>query len=316
MNAKGILGKVKAVSEQSNSSNRLGMIDKVSQVIADSRVLASTEQIWDGIEIVHFRHTLKEIAAPAFSSHLVLITLEPSIHLTEKIDGCVYEKCLNTGDVTIVPAGVPTEWRWTGQEEAENLQIYLKPTLLSKVAAEAGDINPDQIEIVNHLGVCDPQTQHIGLALKAELETGCVAGRLYGESLATALAIQLLRKYSASEPTLRNYIGRLASHKLRLATDFINKNLERDVSLAEIATAVEMNPYYFTRTFKQATGRTPHQYIIEQRVKRAKQFLAETDLLIIEIAYRTGFSSQSHFTACFHKLTGTTPKVYRQAVSL
>ena len=63
MNAKGILGKVKAVSEQSNSSNRLGMIDKVSQVIADSRVLASTEQIWDGIEIVHFRHTLKEIAA-------------------------------------------------------------------------------------------------------------------------------------------------------------------------------------------------------------------------------------------------------------
>lgn len=302
---------VKAVSERSNSSSRLRTIDKVSQVIADSHVLVSTERMWDDIDIVHFRHTLKEIAAPAFSSHLVLITLEPSIHLTEKIDGHVYEKCLNTGDVTIVPAGLSSEWCWTGQEEAENLQIYLKPTLLSKVAVEADDANPDRIEIVNHLGVCDPQVQHIGLALKAELETGCVAGRLYSESLSIALAVHLLKKYSVSKPLIRKYSSGIPQHKLRLIIEFIQDNLDRKITLAEISVSVGMNPYHLTRTFKQTTGISPHQYLMRSRIERAQILLTKSNLPIVEISQQVGFEDQSHFTKVFRKLTGVTPKAYR-----
>ena len=303
--------KMKAISESSNSSNRRRTIDKVSQIIDDSHVLVNSEQMWDGINVVRFHHTLKEISVPPFSSHLILITLEPSIHLTEKIDGHVYEKSLNMGDVTIVPAGLSSKWRWRGQKEANNLQIYIKPTLLSKVAAEAGDINPDRIEIVNRFGVCDPQVQYIGFALLAELEAGSRAGRLYSESLGIALAVRLLEKYSVSKPFISQYSGGIPQHKLRLVTEYIRDNLDRKLTLAEISGIVGMNPYHLIRTFKQATGVTPHQYLRRSRIERAQILLTKSNLPIVGISQQVGFKDQSHFTKVFRKLTGVTPKTYR-----
>lgn len=93
--------------------------------------------------------------------------------------------------------------------------------------------------------------------------------------------------------------------------EYINENLERDLTLSEIAASVGMSSYHFARTFKQATGLPPHQYLIKLRLENAKRLLAQTNLAIAEIAYRVGFASQSHFTTLFRKHVGTTPKAYR-----
>jgi AraC family transcriptional regulator len=109
-------------------------------------------------------------------------------------------------------------------------------------------------------------------------------------------------------------VGELPKHRLRRATEFINDNLGRDIALAEIAASVEMSPYYFARLFKQSTGLAPHQYLLEQRVERAKVLLTETAIPLAEIAYQLGFASQSHFTSLFRRLTATTPKAYRKSL--
>ena len=98
---------------------------------------------------------------------------------------------------------------------------------------------------------------------------------------------------------------------MQQAIDYIHTHLDRDLSLAELASVVNISPAYFASLFKQAMGTSPHQYVIQQRVERAKLMLSTTDLTIADIALQTGFSSQSHLTQQFKHLTGMTPKQVR-----
>jgi len=75
-----------------------------------------------------------------------------------------------------------------------------------------------------------------------------------------------------------------------------------------------MSYFHFSRAFKQSMGMTATNYIAERRIARAKKMLEETELPISEIALRSGFSSQSHFTTAFRRLAGATPKAFRAAL--
>jgi AraC family transcriptional regulator len=72
-----------------------------------------------------------------------------------------------------------------------------------------------------------------------------------------------------------------------------------------------MSQYYFASLFKQSMGVTPWQYVMQQRLERAKELLTQRDRSIVEIALQCGFKSQSHFTQQFRKFTGVTPKRYQ-----
>jgi AraC family transcriptional regulator len=102
----------------------------------------------------------------------------------------------------------------------------------------------------------------------------------------------------------------LAPTQLQQVLEYINTHLDRDLSLVEIAGAINISPTYFASLFKRTTGISPHRYVIRQRVERAKLMLAKTDLAIAKIALQVGFSSQSHLNQQFKRLTGMTPKQY------
>jgi AraC family transcriptional regulator len=100
--------------------------------------------------------------------------------------------------------------------------------------------------------------------------------------------------------------------KLRLAAEYIDQNLRNRLTLAEIAAEVGLNPHYFARVFKKATGHSPHQYILEKRIELAKDLLKTTELPLVEIALQVGIATQSHFTTVFHRLTDMTPREFRE----
>ncbi|WP_242050619.1 helix-turn-helix transcriptional regulator [Oculatella sp. FACHB-28] len=83
------------------------------------------------------------------------------------------------------------------------------------------------------------------------------------------------------------------------------------MSLAEVAGVINISPTYFASLFKQAMGISPHQYVIQQRVEKAKLMLKRTNLAIADIALQVGFSSQNHLTQQFKRITGMTPKQVR-----
>lgn len=155
----------------------------------------------------------------------------------------------------------------------------------------------------------------VGMSLLCELREANVFGRPYADSLASALAMQLVRRYSHLKDVHASR-GGVAPRKLRRAIEFINENLDREeaVALAAVAEEVGMSYFHFSRAFKQSMGVSPNVYMIGRRIERAKKLLAETDLPIAEIALRVGFASQSHFTTTFRRLAWTTPKAFRETL--
>jgi AraC family transcriptional regulator len=99
---------------------------------------------------------------------------------------------------------------------------------------------------------------------------------------------------------------------LKQLLDYIHANLAQDIKLTNLAQIVGMSQYYFCQLFKQSMGIAPYQYVIQLRVERAKQLLKCREMAISDVALACGFANQSHFTKHFRKLTGITPKAYRE----
>jgi transcriptional regulator GlxA family with amidase domain len=104
---------------------------------------------------------------------------------------------------------------------------------------------------------------------------------------------------------------RLARDALRRAIHFVNDNLDSRLKWDDIAAAIGIDRFAFGRSFKRATGMTPHQYVIRCRLRRAMRLLARSDLTLADIALEVGCSCQSHLTTLFRKYLGTTPGAFR-----
>ncbi|GFE71767.1 hypothetical protein CFPU101_43770 [Chroococcus sp. FPU101] len=188
------------------------------------------------------------------------------------------------------------------------ISLSLKPELLRLSAMEL--LGKDCVELIPKFGFQDELIHQLGLAMYTELCSQGSSSRLYSDTLANALTVHLLRNYTTQKYQTPNYNGGFAQHKLRLVIDYINDNLERELSLKELAALTQMSQYHFCRAFKQTIGFSPHQYLIQQRVERAKQLLQKEGMSIGAVANACGFTHQSHFHRHFKRLTGVTPKTF------
>jgi AraC family transcriptional regulator len=164
---------------------------------------------------------------------------------------------------------------------------------------------------VPHFHAHDPLLHHIALVLQATSTADSTAEGLYAEVLTNALAVHLLRRYAACRHTVPEMTGGLSPARLRRTIAYIQAHLEQELSLTTLAALVHLSPDHFARLFKQATGQTPHQYVLGCRIARAKQLLAETDVPLSAIGLQVGCTDQSYFTALFRKHVTMTPKAYR-----
>lgn len=281
-----------------------------------SRVLTSAGRGWTGIEVARFTG-YDEVSMPPLPKHHAIIYLNRQpLDLTQRLDGQFRKERVHHGEVAVIPAGPHWEWGFKGATESDLLPLCVEDAFLREVA-ESVEVDPDRVEISPLLGARDERIEQIGLMLKEEVEAeGLLGGRLYAESLATALAITLIRDHSslgrtAAKNAARERAGGLSRRALKDAVDYIGDNLEKDLKLTDIARAAHLSPYHFSRLFKQSTGLTPHRYVIERRVQRAKELLCSSTLPIAEIALLCGFANQSHLNRHFKRMLGVSPKALR-----
>ena len=114
-------------------------------------------------------------------------------------------------------------------------------------------------------------------------------------------------------PLPRGDVRALPARRLRRVTEYIRQNLDKGLSLGELAAVVCMSPYHFARLFKYSTGVPPHRFVVRQRIAQARAWLARPELSIAQISRLVGFRTPSHFTTVFRRLSGVTPRGYRMA---
>lgn len=275
---------------------------------------------WKNVGALRLVQTIDEVAVPALPDHVVLVNIGRPYRLEERMDGRVFRTSGDAGDVGVIPAGMPTEFRSREKDpqKVESLVMSLDPSFL-RGAAEGANVNPYGVELVGSLGGRDPEIERIGASLLSELDTGGLLGDVYADSLATLLAVTLLRRHSSLG---RNAVRRtenepsagLPKAALGAVTEYVEENLARNLTLAEISGVAHMSPFHFSRMFKVSTGLSPHQYVIHRRVERAKGMLVNTSLPLHEVARLSGFTDQSHLAKHFRRLVGTAPRSFRLGV--
>jgi AraC family transcriptional regulator len=271
-------------------------------------VLSSVSTRWNDVLLEQHRLPSSELADLTYKRHVVAINIGHSSTWEFKKEGQFRRFFKARGAISFFPSHQPFSGRLKVERGvfANVLFLALDPVFVRRVA-EGLELDSDRIELIEKRRSTDPTLHHIAMALRAGVQSGAV-DRMYGEALSTALAVHLLREYGAAVLGPKRGYGGLPRAKLVRAVEYIQDHLDTDLTVSRIAQAVYISPYHFTKLFKQSTGQSPHQYVVEARVRKAKELLTKGKFTISEAAYHVGFVDQSHLTRHFKRVFGLPPK--------
>jgi len=221
---------------------------------------------------------------------------------------------LSAGDVSLTNIGQTHAGHASG---VEFLSVSINPAQVEELVTEMGLTRTTAEVVFGASVVADEAINMIALSIAAEIADERVGHAAMLDTMVRQLVIHLLRSHMTVRKTARIELSRAGpvDRRLRLALEFMHDNFSRELALDEIASAAYLSEYHFARLFKQITGLTPHTYIANLRLERARRLLAETTFPISEIAAMVGYQSQSHFTKIFKSVTGITPRAYREALT-
>jgi AraC family transcriptional regulator len=263
---------------------------------------------WRGFRLEQHRIASFDSKNVVWLRHVILLQQGSAITV-EFMDGEDYvPKRILPGRVSLRPSQTRTSARCG--ELTEFVVLSLDPAFLN---AACGDwIDTKGLTLTLQHGIEDRFIEGVCLALRDEVLHHGRSGRLYSEMLATSLAVHLVARYGHQSNGRAERTQGLPPTKVRQAMDYIQGHIQADLSLHDIAKAVALSPFHFARVFKRATGLSPHQYVLQQRVERGRQLLLRSDRTLASIAVEAGFCDQSHFTLHFRRVHGVPPKVYAE----
>ena len=222
-------------------------------------------------------------------------------------DGTFATHSKTAGALTVVPNGPLPAAR--SLRQCDLLYCAFDQSLVSEVRNEIEGEVPSSLGLRSC--VRDPAISEILNLLFGEIELGGVSTRLYIDSLAHALTVRFLFLGERTQEQARGP-ATLTRRKLSRVQELIESRLDADLTLQELAAAVGYSRSHFLRAFHATTGVTPHRYLLNRRIDRARRLLGEADMSIAQVAYSCGFSSQAHLTVAFRKVCGLTPGEYRR----
>ena len=272
--------------------------------------LTGQAQRWESIQVEQCHNPPGEGSCYFGDEYALFMSLAPRpVHYVQAQGGNTFTGLWNKGDMTIATANTPFFARWADEEHF--LLIRIPTQFVQAIATETLPQDPNRLELAPAFMVRNPQIGAIATLLSTELHQNPSSSHLYLDSLANVLTVNLLRHHATTTPEPRVYEGGLPPRQLRYVLDYIDSHLDQEIKLAQLADLLDISQFHFSRLFKQSIGVSPHQYLIQQRVERAKQLLKKTKQSIVEIALDCGFNSHSHLSKQFRQLTGMTPKAYR-----
>jgi AraC family transcriptional regulator len=212
--------------------------------------------------------------------------------------------------LSLIPAGKEFRGSFVPQVPPRTTYIYIDPrTLLADF-----DMGFVELDLTPRLFFESAALWVTATKLSELIENPGTASRLYAESLARLLLVELLRLEQGHTATSPEKRGGLAAWQVRRVRDFIEVNLAADISLSELAQLTSLSPTHFCRAFKRSVGSSPCQYQLGRRIERAKALLADPSRTVTDIAFDCGYKLPGSFATTFRKATGVTPSAFRRAL--
>ena len=209
-----------------------------------------------------------------FNDHLIVLPIAGQLNTNFCPDGFTTKRhTCRAGDIGIYPAGTSTQCTIETHHDYRYNCLQLKTDAVNKAVSEVIDIS--NFELDPKFGLADPLVKHILYQIGSVTDDKASLDRLYVDSLANTLFVHLLQNHATCKKAIPQYAEGLSQYQLRRAIDYIQTHLEQDIKLADIVDLLGMSQYYFARLFRQSMGVAPYQYVIQQRVERAKRLLRQ-----------------------------------------
>jgi AraC family transcriptional regulator len=245
---------------------------------------------------------------PATTSDKHILTM--SVKRPSRFDCHKVTYIKQPGSLSLIPAGVFPGMR--AETEFDLVICALDSALVSALDSEL-ERRPDG-ELRLQANFQDPAAQQFMTLLAAEANEGYTNERLYTDYLAQTLAVRMLFLGRQTKPQTNNRgISPLPGHVLRRIIERM-RTFNSDLSLQALANESGYSRVHFIRMFKVATGYSPHNYLLNLKLERARELLKNQSTSLIDVALDCGFSSHSHLSRLFHKIVGVTPSAYRRSL--
>jgi AraC-like DNA-binding protein len=202
----------------------------------------------------------------------------------------------------------------TSQQHWNMLLLTIDPTFVNRL--DVGDVDVAGLRFCQQIGIEDQGIRQALVAIKQELEVPGLNSRLYIDTLLMLLLTRPMRCASNfATPHQPAYVkGGLPNRRLKRALELLESDPTKMPSLAELAGPLRLHPASFCRAFKQSTGLSPHRYLLEHRISRAKEMIKDQERTLTEIALECGFNSSNQFSIVFKRITGISPRTYRSSL--
>lgn len=261
--------------------------------------LSSAAAGWNGVALYGWRGQCREAEFAPFAEPVVVYHVGGAQRVQMKV-GRRWDRQTQPGLVTVIPPATPVAWDIRG--EVHSRSVHLGSRLFSHEPGE-----PKAAPAISlRCGEADPLLIGAIQSLEQELRNPGQRGSLAADAISGFMAVHLLRE-RAPEPH-----GSLGGRLLARVLERIEASVESGVSLQALADESHLSRAYFASAFRAATGLSPHRYLTQRRLLRARELLRDPALSLSHIALRCGFSSQAHFTEYFRREVGATPLAFRR----
>jgi AraC family transcriptional regulator len=270
-------------------------------------------QITSGIDpsqalIARWQHgALHDVVEP-MSDHVIMTYIGTMQRLARRSGRGLASGTARPGVVTIIPAGSSARWDIDGKVDV--LQLYLSQPTMERIAAEAGKTAAN--DLVERTGHPDPTISRLLTMATDTFDDGAALETLFRQQLTELIATRLLASHTGTPTNYQPLSGGLSPTALRRAMERLRSDSDTDISLAALASDAGISRFHFCRAFKESTGLSPHTWLRQRRLERAKAMLRDPSMPIVFIAAELGYGSQTAFAAAFRRLTGETPTDWRR----
>ena len=245
--------------------------------------------------------------------HLLVIHLSGPALNTVVIDNKKHSRAVPPGGVGFWPVGVPFGIEL--EKQIFTLHVYINSDVMADVGDALNARRTDPRWLRPLFAATDELLERLAIEAWNTAQARYSDSDLYADQIARAMAARLVwvcRKGLPDSPAIGRMGAGLSNSQLRRLEEYVDVNLDKELHLENLSGIVGLSVSHFSRQFKSTSGKTPHQFVLQRRLERAKRLLGNTNVPIAEVAIECGFSHQEHLTHTFKRQFSTTPAGFRR----